>query len=106
MRKKQPRDMAVSIKARLLNYAKRNSEAFDLVLVRFALERLKSIQWNAFLKKSGLSGEDMSLSELAGHLADFLMPPALAAGSGDAFDMLWKPAEGWIGRTREIASTP
>lgn len=73
---------------------------------QFSQDRLKSIQWNAFLKKSGLSGEDMSLSELAGHLADFLMPPALAAGSGDAFDMLWKPAEGWIGRTREVASTP
>ena len=37
---KQPRDMSASVKARLINYAKHNSEAFDLVLVRFAIERL------------------------------------------------------------------
>lgn len=37
---KPPRDMAASVRARLLSYAKNNNEAFDLVLVRFALERL------------------------------------------------------------------
>lgn len=37
---KQPRDMSASVRARLMNVAKLNSEAFDLVLVRFAIERL------------------------------------------------------------------
>jgi len=37
---KQPRDMSASVRARLMNIAKRNNEAFDLVLVRFAIERL------------------------------------------------------------------
>lgn len=39
-RKRQLRDTAASIKARLLSHAKKNREAFDLVLVRYALERL------------------------------------------------------------------
>jgi hypothetical protein len=37
---KQPREMAASVRARLMNVAKLNNEAFDLVLVRFAIERL------------------------------------------------------------------
>ena len=37
---KQPGDVSTSVKARLMNHAKKNGEAFDLVLVRFALERL------------------------------------------------------------------
>lgn len=37
---KSPRDVSASVRARLLNISKRNSEAFDLVLVRFAIERL------------------------------------------------------------------
>jgi len=40
MTSKQPRDMPASVRARLLNVAKLNNEAFDLVLVRFAIERL------------------------------------------------------------------
>lgn len=40
MNGKAPRDMAASVRARLMNVAKANNEAFDLVLVRFALERL------------------------------------------------------------------
>lgn len=40
MTNKSPRDVSASVRARLLNISKRNSEAFDLVLVRFAIERL------------------------------------------------------------------
>jgi len=40
MTSKQPRDMFASVRARLMNVAKQNGEAFDLVLVRFAIERL------------------------------------------------------------------
>ena len=35
MTSKQPSDMSASVRARLMNIAKLNSEAFDLVLVRF-----------------------------------------------------------------------
>jgi hypothetical protein len=40
MNSKQSRDMSASVRARLMNVAKQNGEAFDLVLVRFAIERL------------------------------------------------------------------
>lgn len=40
MTSKSPKDMAASVRARLMNVARTNGEAFDLVLVRFALERL------------------------------------------------------------------
>ena len=37
---KQPRDISASVRARLMSISKINGEAFDLVLVRFAIERL------------------------------------------------------------------
>lgn len=40
MTAKTPKDMAASVRARLMNVARANGEAFDLILVRFALERL------------------------------------------------------------------
>lgn len=64
----------------------------------FSQDQQKSMQWNAFLKKSGLGEENLSLSELAGRLAAFLMPPARAADLETSFDMFWKPAEGWTDR--------
>ena len=40
MTRSSPKDVAASVRARLMNVARANGEAFDLVLVRFALERL------------------------------------------------------------------
>lgn len=40
MTENQSRNLAASVRQRLLNLARRKSEAFDLVLTRFALERL------------------------------------------------------------------
>lgn len=40
MTRSRPRDVAASIRQRLLNRAREKSEAFDLVLTRYALERL------------------------------------------------------------------
>ena len=40
MTRNSPKDVAASVRARLMNVARANGEAFDLVLVRFALERL------------------------------------------------------------------
>ena len=55
----QPRNLAASVRQRLLNVAKRNSEAFDLVLTRYALERLlyrlgQSDYRNQFLLKGAM----------------------------------------------------
>ena len=37
---KQPRDIGASIRARLLNLARAKGQAFDLLLTRYATERL------------------------------------------------------------------
>jgi len=55
----QPRNLAASVRQRLLNIAKRDGEAFDLVLTRYALERLlyrlgQSQYHNQFLLKGAM----------------------------------------------------
>ena len=55
----QPRNLAASVRQRLLNSAKHNGEAFDLVLTRYALERFlyrlgKSQYHNQFLLKGAM----------------------------------------------------
>ncbi|MHB1174829.1 MAG: hypothetical protein ACYCZJ_06880 [Sulfuriferula sp.] len=55
----QPRNLAASVRQRLLNIAKRDGEAFDLVLTRYALERLlyrlgKSPYSHKFLLKGAM----------------------------------------------------
>ena len=55
----QPRNLAASVRQRLLNIAKRDGEAFELVLTRYALERLlyrlgKSQYRNQFLLKGAM----------------------------------------------------
>lgn len=55
----QARNLAASVRQRLLNVSKRNGEAFDLVLTRYALERLlyrlgKSQYHNQFLLKGAM----------------------------------------------------
>ena len=37
---KAPRDMGASVRARLLNLARERGQVFDLLLTRYALERL------------------------------------------------------------------
>ena len=55
----QPRNLAASVRQRLLNISKRDGEAFDLVLTRYTLERLlyrlgKSPYHNQFLLKGAM----------------------------------------------------
>lgn len=55
----KPSNLAASVRQRLLNNAKQNGEAFDLVLTRYALERLlyrlgKSQYHNQFLLKGAM----------------------------------------------------
>jgi len=55
----QPHNLAASVRQRLLNISKRDGEAFDLVLTRYALERLlyrlgESQYHNQFLLKGAM----------------------------------------------------
>lgn len=62
----------------------------------FSEDKQKSLQWNAFLRKTNLKSNDLSLSEISNSLAGFLMPPALAASQGMQFGKFWRPSDGWI----------
>ena len=64
----------------------------------FSEDKQKSVQWNAFLRKINLNGNDLNLSEITARLADFLMPPAEAANLGQQYDKSWKPSDGWVER--------
>lgn len=64
----------------------------------FSEDQQKSVQWNAFLRKTNLNSNDLSLSGITARLADFLMPPAAAASQGKQFSKYWRPIDGWTER--------
>jgi predicted nucleotidyltransferase component of viral defense system len=62
---------------------------------KFSLDPLKISQWKAFLRKSGLSDQEMSLSEIVSLLENFLLPPVQAAQTGERFLRRWILAGSW-----------
>lgn len=61
----------------------------------FTENPLKQRQWVAFLERAGIPGPWPSLSEVAGLLAHFLMPPLRAANTGEAFEQNWQAGGNW-----------
>jgi len=61
----------------------------------FYADRTKQSQWGAFLKRSQLAAQSMTLDEVAAVLQDFLLPPASAVVEGKSFDARWTPTTGW-----------
>jgi hypothetical protein len=61
----------------------------------FSEDKHKSVQWNAFLRKSNLNGNGLTLSKIADLLTEFLMPPSEAASQRTQFDLFWRPSDGW-----------
>jgi hypothetical protein len=49
----------------------------------------KQTQWSAFVRRSRLTGQGTSLTDVAELLRDFLVPPLLAAHAGREFDHSW-----------------
>jgi predicted nucleotidyltransferase component of viral defense system len=62
----------------------------------FSEDKQKSLQWNAFLRKTNLNSNELTLSEITARLANFLMPPAEAASQGRQLGKYWRPSDGWI----------
>ena len=62
----------------------------------FSEDQQKSTQWNAFLRKSNLSAQNLTLAEVATRLSDFLMPPAKVANQQLPLNSKWSPSEGWV----------
>jgi hypothetical protein len=79
---KEVRNLSHSVHDRLLNLVHREQQPYDLVLVRYALERLLhrlscseyQSQWAAFSRKSRLAAPGLTLSSLIPLLAAFLLP--------------------------------
>lgn len=61
----------------------------------------KRTQWNAFLRRSMLEEEEITLVRVTSLLETFLMPPALAISNGQTFKMVWLPGGPWRDRQPE-----
>jgi predicted nucleotidyltransferase component of viral defense system len=70
---------------------------------KFSLDPLKISQWTAFLRKSGLKDQEMSLAEIVSLLENFLLPPAQAAQTGERFLHRWTPPGSWEVAARTVS---
>jgi predicted nucleotidyltransferase component of viral defense system len=60
----------------------------------FHTDAAKQTQWGAFLRKGSVS-ETPEMEEVVGRIAAFVMPPAAAARSGEAFVSRWQEGGPW-----------
>lgn len=62
----------------------------------FAGDPDKGVQWNAFLSRNRLDAGGMGLMHVIQEIRLFLMPPMLAAGSGQEFEQVWPVGGPWV----------
>lgn len=62
---------------------------------RFYEDKSKQTQWQAFLNKGLATKEQISVADVAMMIRGFLMPPAEALISGEAFKMRWSHGGPW-----------
>jgi hypothetical protein len=67
----------------------------------FAADREKMIQWRAFLKRIGLQEHETDLPSVISELRTFLVPPLVAAGTGEAFRQIWPQGGPWSKRVTD-----
>lgn len=61
----------------------------------FAKDPAKEAQWKAFLRRSRLEVEQLSLSTVVAGLRGFLLPPLGALAAGEGFELIWRPGGPW-----------
>ena len=61
----------------------------------FSDDRTKSTQWNAFLRKNGLTAPVASLGNVTDLLKRFLLPPTESLRRGEEWEMVWRFPDGW-----------
>jgi predicted nucleotidyltransferase component of viral defense system len=61
----------------------------------FGGNEMKSIQWQAFIKKNGLSEFMLQLQDILSYLREFLLPLLDAASSGDDISRKWNKSGHW-----------
>jgi len=61
----------------------------------FSTERAKPVQWRAFLRRSRLADEPITLVELVTAVRRFASPPLSAAAANTRFRSIWNPGGPW-----------
>lgn len=61
----------------------------------FATDQNKSVQWKAFLRRSGLNDAGAELPQVIDELRAFLLAPLFAMARGDTFEQSWAEGGPW-----------
>jgi hypothetical protein len=101
------RDLAVSVRERLLNQARAQNRPSQELLQYYAMERFlcrlenfandegKSAEWTAFIRRSRLTAAPARFTEVVSVVRNFAYPLLSAAASGDVFNRTWQPGGPW-----------
>jgi predicted nucleotidyltransferase component of viral defense system len=63
--------------------------------IEFVSDAGKLSQWDAFVRRSRLDTKEINLETVVKVIADFMMPPSIAAAEGKAFLLRWTPSGPW-----------
>jgi len=63
--------------------------------IEFVSDAGKLSQWDAFVRRSRLDTKEINLETVVKVIADFMMPPSIAAAEGKAFLLRWTPGGPW-----------
>jgi hypothetical protein len=63
--------------------------------IEFVSDAGKLSQWEAFVRRSRLDSKEINLEAVVKVIADFMMPPSIAAAEGEAFLLRWTPGGPW-----------
>jgi hypothetical protein len=63
--------------------------------IEFVSDAGKLSQWDGFVRRSRLDTKEINLEAVVKVIADFMMPPSIAAAEGKAFLLRWTPGGPW-----------
>jgi hypothetical protein len=63
--------------------------------IEFVSDAGKLTQWDAFVRRSRLDKKEINLEAVVKVIADFMMPPSIAASEGKALLLRWTPGGPW-----------
>jgi predicted nucleotidyltransferase component of viral defense system len=63
--------------------------------IEFVSDAGKLLQWDAFVRRSRLDTKEINIETVVKVIADFMMPPSIAAAEGKAFLLRWTPGGPW-----------
>ncbi|MFA5170194.1 MAG: nucleotidyl transferase AbiEii/AbiGii toxin family protein [Sulfuriferula sp.] len=97
--RKYPFDGNILVKAITATFERRNTPlpaAAPFALTQaFASDKMKQMQWKAFLQKNKLSADNLTFADIIMALHEFLIPPMLASINELNFDVIWRAGGPW-----------